>query len=293
MPVLRLNFGDSVLKELAIGVDPATIGRSPQDDIFIDNPAVSFHHARVFSQAGVYYVQDLDSLNGTFLNGNRITQAPLTYGDVITVGKHTVRFARDLPGVKAQARRAAAGRGRRDALKLTGTMVLDTKMRRELQERFAKGQTAASSARAARMGKLTVLKGKTTEKEFLLTSRTAMIGKSDRVRHQAEGLVRAENCRHDHQAGRSLPVVSIGQEGFRQRHSPDGQGRPQRGRLSSRGQGAVSVQHGGMVAGAAGSLLVLCPGVGSECRMLTSVLHLPVWLFRAASGVQEKAGKAP
>ena len=113
MPVLRLSFGDSVLKELAIGADPATIGRSPQDDIFIDNPAVSFHHARVFSQAGVYYVQDLGSLNGTFLNGNRITQAPLTYGDVITVGKHTVRFSRDLPGVKAPGPcRSAAGGGR-------------------------------------------------------------------------------------------------------------------------------------------------------------------------------------
>ena len=60
-------------------------------------------------------------------------------------------------------------------------------MRRELQERFAKGQTAASSARAARMGKLTVLKGKTTEKEFLLTSRTAMIGKSEECAIRLKG----------------------------------------------------------------------------------------------------------
>ena len=88
------------------------LGGPRKVDIFIDNPAVSFHHARVFSQAGVYYVQDLGSLNGTFLNGVRITQAPLTHGDVITVGKHTVRFSRDLPGVKPQARRTAAGSGR-------------------------------------------------------------------------------------------------------------------------------------------------------------------------------------
>jgi len=186
MPVLKLSFGDSVLKELYIGVDPASIGRSPQDDICIDNPAVSFHHARVFSQAGVYYVQDLGSLNGTFLNGVRISQAPLTYGDVITVGKHTVRFARDIPGVK----REATGPHQEmedDSLKLTGTMVLDTKMRRELQERFAKGQTAASKAQAARMGKLTVLKGKTTEKEYLLTSRTAIIGKSEECAIRLKG----------------------------------------------------------------------------------------------------------
>jgi pSer/pThr/pTyr-binding forkhead associated (FHA) protein len=173
------------LKELAIGGDPVTIGRSPQGDIFIDNPAVSFHHARIFSQAGVYYLQDLDSLNGTFLNGVRITQAPLTYGDVITVGKHTLRFSRDRAGEKAPA--PAPQPAVEDAPKLTGTMILDTKMRRELQEGFAKGQTAASVERAARMGKLTVLKGRTSEKEFLLTSRTSMIGKSNECAIRLKG----------------------------------------------------------------------------------------------------------
>src|SRR5271157_1175122 len=136
MPVLKLSFGNTDLKELPIGVDPVTIGRSPQGDLFIDNPAVSFHHARVFSQAGVYYVEDLGSLNGTFLNGIRITQAPLTHGDVITVGKHTVRFSRDHPGVKPQAL-APHQDAEEEAPKLTGTMVLDTKVRRELQARLA------------------------------------------------------------------------------------------------------------------------------------------------------------
>ncbi len=187
MPTLKLSFGDSVLKEFPLGVDPVAIGRSPQGDIFIDNPAVSYHHARIFSQAGVYYVQDLGSLNGTFLNGVRIAQAPLTYGDVITVGKHTVRYSRDLPGAKPQAPATQPDAKEAEAPKLTGTMVLDTRMRRELQELFAKGQTAASVERAARLGKLTVLKGKTTEKEFLLTSPTSMIGKSDECAIRLKG----------------------------------------------------------------------------------------------------------
>jgi len=180
MPVLKLSFGDSILKDFPVGVNAVTIGRSPQEDIFIDNPAVSFHHARIFSQSGVYYVQDLGSLNGTLLNGVRITQAPLTYGDVITVGKHTVRFTRDVAGAQPQAPAPPPQATTDDeAIKLTGTMVLDTKKRRELQEAFAKGKAAASAALAARVGKLTVLKGKTSAKEFLLTAPTSMIGKSD------------------------------------------------------------------------------------------------------------------
>lgn len=180
MPVLKLSFGDSVLKDLPMGSEPVTIGRSPQEDIVVDNPAVSFHHARIYSQAGVYYVQDLGSLNGTLLNGVRITEAPLTYGDVITVGKHTVRFTRDVAGAQPQApapppKEAAE----EEAIKLMGTMVLDTRKRRELQEAFAKGKAAASAALAARVGKLTVLKGKMSAKEFLLTGTTSMIGKSD------------------------------------------------------------------------------------------------------------------
>jgi hypothetical protein len=185
MPVLKLCFGDLVLKEIPMGEYPVAIGRAPQGDLFIDNPAVSFHHARAISYDGVYYIEDLGSMNGTFLNGARVTQASLAHGDVITVGKHTVRFSMDPPGVRPQAR-APQQDAAKEAPKLDGTMVLDTKLRRDLQEAFEKGNTAAVSTRT-RVGKLTVLKGKTTAKAFLLTSRTSMIGKSDQCAVRLKG----------------------------------------------------------------------------------------------------------
>ena len=179
MPVLKLSIGESLLREVPIGTEPITIGRSPQSEIFIDNPAVSFRHAKIFSDGGIYYVQDMNSLNGTFLNGLRITQAPLSHGDIVMVGKHSVRFSMDRPGAKPAEPLHREPRSNETMLKLQGTMILDTKMRREMQERLAKGEGAAPTARVAHVGKLIVLKGKTAEKEFLLTSQTNMVGKAD------------------------------------------------------------------------------------------------------------------
>jgi pSer/pThr/pTyr-binding forkhead associated (FHA) protein len=177
MPKLSLQFGASVLKEYSVHAQEVTIGRAPQSSINIDNPAVSYNHARIFWQDGVYYVQDLGSLNGTFLNGNRITQAPLSFGDTIAVGKHTIRFLQDRPGEGAAE--VAAALPRPGAAKLDGTMILDTKLRREVQQRMAAAGAAAQAPEAKKVGKLTVLQGKTTAKEYVLASGTSIVGKSE------------------------------------------------------------------------------------------------------------------
>jgi pSer/pThr/pTyr-binding forkhead associated (FHA) protein len=177
MPKLSLQFGTSVLKEYSVHAQEVTIGRAPQSSIGIDNPAVSYNHARIFWQDGVYYVQDLGSLNGTFLNGNRITQAPLSFGDTIAVGKHTIRFLQDRPGEGAAE--VAAALPRPGAAKLDGTMILDTKLRREVQQRMAAAGAAAQAPEAKKVGKLTVLQGKTTAKEYVLASGTSIVGKSE------------------------------------------------------------------------------------------------------------------
>lgn len=62
------------------------IGRDPTSYLPLNHPVVSFHHAQIFKQNGNLVIKDLDSTNGTFLNGQRIRQSPLTSNDEIQIG---------------------------------------------------------------------------------------------------------------------------------------------------------------------------------------------------------------
>src|ERR1700686_2382207 len=90
MPRLVLKFEGATLKEVPLGTRPITIGRAPDNDIPIDNLAVSNYHARVYVEAGSLVVEDLNSLNGCFLNDIRVERAMLKDGDAILIGKHHI-----------------------------------------------------------------------------------------------------------------------------------------------------------------------------------------------------------
>ena len=72
--------------------DQATIGRSPDNAISIEDPIVSRHHARITCQDGVWSVEDLGSANGIIFEGNRVDKMVLTSGDVFQIGETTFRF---------------------------------------------------------------------------------------------------------------------------------------------------------------------------------------------------------
>jgi pSer/pThr/pTyr-binding forkhead associated (FHA) protein len=91
MARLIFKFKDRILHVFPLTLNqPLTIGRRPENDIVIDNLAVSGHHARVqYNGQGVMLV-DLQSKNGTFVNGERILETALQHEDAVTIGKHTL-----------------------------------------------------------------------------------------------------------------------------------------------------------------------------------------------------------
>jgi len=68
-PKFLLKFHAAVIKEIPIDKTSLTIGRKPDNDVIIDNMAVSSHHARIIMQGRTYMIEDLQSTNGTKVNG--------------------------------------------------------------------------------------------------------------------------------------------------------------------------------------------------------------------------------
>ena len=93
MARLILSLDGQVLAEYNMNKERYTIGRLPDNDIRIDNPAVSGHHSLIINILNDSFLEDLNSTNGTYVNGKLIKKHALQHGDVITVGHHQLRFA--------------------------------------------------------------------------------------------------------------------------------------------------------------------------------------------------------
>ena len=92
MARLVLHLDGQVLAEYNMSKERYTVGRLPDNDIRIDNSAVSGHHALVINILNDSFLEDLNSTNGTYVNGKLIKKHALQHGDVITVGHHALRF---------------------------------------------------------------------------------------------------------------------------------------------------------------------------------------------------------
>ena len=93
MPRLVLKFDQEPLKTYNIPEPVITIGRLPENTISIVNMGVSRRHARIeLDRDGKYVITDLNSLNGTFVNNEKVSKTALSPGDSIVIGKYTIVF---------------------------------------------------------------------------------------------------------------------------------------------------------------------------------------------------------
>lgn len=92
MARLILTLEGQALAEYNMSKERYTVGRLPDNDVRIDNAAVSGHHALIINILNDSFLEDLNSTNGTYVNGKLIKKHALQHGDVITVGHHQLRF---------------------------------------------------------------------------------------------------------------------------------------------------------------------------------------------------------
>jgi pSer/pThr/pTyr-binding forkhead associated (FHA) protein len=93
--VAKLIVTDSTgaTKEVPLSKERVTIGRSPDNDIpFTGDKAVSGHHAVVITILQDSFLEDLDSTNGTQVNGKQVAKHPLSNGDVISIGRNQLKY---------------------------------------------------------------------------------------------------------------------------------------------------------------------------------------------------------
>jgi predicted component of type VI protein secretion system len=95
MARLVLSLDGQVMAEYNMNKERYTIGRLPDNDIRIDNAAVSGHHSLIINILNDSFLEDLNSTNGTYVNGKLIKKHALQHGDVITCGHHQLRFVED------------------------------------------------------------------------------------------------------------------------------------------------------------------------------------------------------
>ncbi|MCK5667749.1 MAG: FHA domain-containing protein [Gammaproteobacteria bacterium] len=176
MAKLVLSLNGAVQGEFELDQERFTIGRKPENDIQIDNLAVSGKHSMIISILDDSFLEDLGSTNGTYVNGKLVKKHALKDGDVIAIGKHELKYVNEnasddedefektmiiKPG-SASAAVAAA-----QAAENAGAAAEPT----------PQAGAAPAAAGGMPLGRLTVLNGPIAGKELELTKALITLGK--------------------------------------------------------------------------------------------------------------------
>jgi pSer/pThr/pTyr-binding forkhead associated (FHA) protein len=90
--LLTFETGPFAGRIIAVPSQMITVGRAPDNDVVVGDPATSGHHGRIDVRGGAFWVSDLGSTNGTLVNGEPVIEKQLSDGDLISIGQSTIRF---------------------------------------------------------------------------------------------------------------------------------------------------------------------------------------------------------
>jgi pSer/pThr/pTyr-binding forkhead associated (FHA) protein len=98
MPKMIVSIDGVVIKEVQLTKDRTTLGRRPYNDIVIDNLAVSGEHAVLQMTGNEVHLEDLNSTNGTYINGKAVKKQLLQNNDTVEIGKYKIKYINEAPG---------------------------------------------------------------------------------------------------------------------------------------------------------------------------------------------------
>lgn len=96
MPKMIVSIDGVVIKEVQLTKERTTLGRRPYNDVVIDNLAVSGEHAALQMNGSEVVLEDLNSTNGTYVNGKAVKKQALQNGDTIEVGKYKIKYVSEV-----------------------------------------------------------------------------------------------------------------------------------------------------------------------------------------------------
>jgi len=166
MAKVLLKFKEAVIIEIPLDQDVMTIGRKTDNDIVIDNQAVSGYHARIKKEGNSLFIEDASSLNGTYINGQKISKGELHNGDVVLIGVHTLDVI--LGRARDTETKGFAVRGR----SMNETVVIAAEDQKKILASQDKDKPEI-------LGGFIVIEGSTEKRDYLLKERVITIGKED------------------------------------------------------------------------------------------------------------------
>ena len=157
MGKLIITESSGATRELVLDKERVSIGRHADNDICLNDKAVSGHHAVIITILSDSFLEDLDSTNGTLVNGKQIAKHPLSSGDTITIGRNSLRYDAEQPG---------------DGEDFEKTMIL-----RPAQVAAAMNTPVSPTPDKPLSGRLRVENGSNAGRELELTKALTTIGK--------------------------------------------------------------------------------------------------------------------